>query len=244
LPQVFLSPSYRQVRMQGRNQPEDPIQFPTLVVRSPNELIRAGPRKGSLFTGPVYTPGPNDLSTKDIEAKIKEINAAAAKKIDEEKKKVAKELAVTVEEADQKEIEKEIDNAIAIAEEAIAISEEIAVEELDDITNAIAEGIVTEELEVATDLLAEEIVAEEIEALTDKLAAQIVLEELEEEIAEEALIGDISSAVDMNVLETDDFVTESNVTEKNLVEDQDISDSDEGSGNVDVNVDFGDIQEV
>jgi len=72
---VIISPSYRQVRRQGRKGESLPIKFPTLKVRDPNELNVATNREQQEDSGPVFGSG-NSLATEDIESKIREINAS------------------------------------------------------------------------------------------------------------------------------------------------------------------------
>eukprot|EP00092_Neocalanus_flemingeri_P030866 GFUD01033520.1.p1 GENE.GFUD01033520.1~~GFUD01033520.1.p1 ORF type:complete len:725 (+),score=247.58 GFUD01033520.1:133-2307(+) len=72
---VLISPSYRQVRRQGRKGESLPIQFPTLKVRDPNELNFAAKLLEHEDSGPVFENS-NSLSTEDIESKIREINVA------------------------------------------------------------------------------------------------------------------------------------------------------------------------
>ena len=63
-------------RRQGERGASEVIDYPTLEVRDPNELRFSSPVQIEAFAeGPVYR-GENQLSTKDIEEKIKEINAA------------------------------------------------------------------------------------------------------------------------------------------------------------------------
>lgn len=76
---VLISSTYRQVRRQGRKGVNNKIKFPTLTVENPNILSIGSPiQKVANENGPVFN---NNLSTKDIETKIKEIN-----KKEEEKK--------------------------------------------------------------------------------------------------------------------------------------------------------------
>eukprot|EP00092_Neocalanus_flemingeri_P057232 GFUD01067961.1.p1 GENE.GFUD01067961.1~~GFUD01067961.1.p1 ORF type:complete len:725 (-),score=239.04 GFUD01067961.1:13-2187(-) len=72
---VLISPSYRQVRRQGRKGESLPIQFPTLKVRDPNDLNLAAKLLEHEDSGPVFENS-NSLSTEDIESKIREINVA------------------------------------------------------------------------------------------------------------------------------------------------------------------------
>merc|ERR1712192_374642 len=75
-PSPLVSESYATVRRQGRKDSSEVIKFPTLEVRNPNELGFASPVQNTGFAaGPVYKSS-NELSTKDIELKIKLINAA------------------------------------------------------------------------------------------------------------------------------------------------------------------------
>merc|ERR1711936_2830 len=71
---VLISPSYRQVRRQGRKGETPLIKFPTLKVRDPNELNFPTTKiEQHEDSGPVFQNS-NSLSTEDIESKIKEIN--------------------------------------------------------------------------------------------------------------------------------------------------------------------------
>jgi len=72
---VIISPSYRQVRRQGRKGESLPIKFPTLKVRDPNELNFATKPEQQEDSGPVFGNN-NNLSTEDIESKIREINGS------------------------------------------------------------------------------------------------------------------------------------------------------------------------
>merc|ERR1719186_2241348 len=75
-PAVLVSEPYATVRRQGRKGSLQNIKFPTLEVRDPNELTFSSPIQNIAFAaGPVYQSS-NELSTTDIEEKIKEINAA------------------------------------------------------------------------------------------------------------------------------------------------------------------------
>jgi len=162
-PIVLVSQPYATVRRQGRMGSSQNIKFPTLEVRDPNELTFASPIQNIAFAaGPVYKSN-NEVSTKDIEAKIKEINAAEV---------IAKE-----EEVLEEELEIEIDELTDIAAAEI-VAEEIEAAEI--IAEEIAEEIVKEEIE------------KEIDELTDIMAAEIVAEEINEEILElevESLTG-------------------------------------------------------
>merc|ERR1711936_1193201 len=71
---VIISPSYRQVRRQGRKGEQKLIKFPTLKVRDPNELnFPTKEIEQHEESGPVFQNS-NSLSTEDIESKIREIN--------------------------------------------------------------------------------------------------------------------------------------------------------------------------
>lgn len=76
---VIISPSYRQVRRQGRKGESLPIKFPTLKVRHPNELQPANIKTEVIElqedSQPVFD-NKNIITTEDIESKIKEINAS------------------------------------------------------------------------------------------------------------------------------------------------------------------------
>jgi len=74
---VIISPSYRQVRRQGRKGESLPIKFPTLKVRHPNELQPANIKTEVIEedSQPVFD-NKNRITTEDIESKIKEINAS------------------------------------------------------------------------------------------------------------------------------------------------------------------------
>eukprot|EP00092_Neocalanus_flemingeri_P040039 GFUD01043609.1.p1 GENE.GFUD01043609.1~~GFUD01043609.1.p1 ORF type:complete len:238 (+),score=100.83 GFUD01043609.1:31-744(+) len=160
-PQVFVSQPYASVRRQGRMGGSQDIKFPTLLVRDPNELTFASPiQKTAFATGPVYT-GSNELSTKDIEEKIKQINAA---EFIVEEEQVLESLL-------EEELEQEIDELTDLAAAEIAaeeIAEEIVEEEMDELLNLAAAEIVAEEL-------AEDIV----EAELDNLIPDFELSELE-----------------------------------------------------------------
>ena len=103
-------------------------------------------------TGPVYKSS-NELSTKDIEAKIKQINA----------------LEVIVKEEQ-------------LLESIVPSEVEEEIEELTDIVAAeiVAEELAEEMAEEMVELELAEEIAEEIDELTDIEAAEIVIEELEE----------------------------------------------------------------
>merc|ERR1711936_147115 len=71
---VIISPSYRQVRRQGRKGEQKLIKFPTLKVRDPNELnFPTKEIEQHEDSGPVFQNS-NSFSTEDIESKIREIN--------------------------------------------------------------------------------------------------------------------------------------------------------------------------
>merc|ERR1712027_243406 len=153
-------------------------------VRDPNELTFSSPvQKTAFAAGPVYISS-NSLSTKDIEEKIKEINAAEVINKEEE----ILEAALGKEKAEQ--IEEIVDIAAAeIAAEEVA--EEIA-EELDELTK-IGEA---------------EVIAKEIDELTNIAAAEIVAEELAEEIGDELVELEIGSQeVTTEAVESDDLNT-------------------------------------
>jgi len=211
----LVSQSYATVRRQGRKGSSEVIKFPTLEVRDPNELTFSSPvQKTAFAAGPVYVSS-NAFSTKDIEQKIKEINAAEIINKEEEI------LESVLEKEEAEEVEELVDIAAAeIATEEVA--EEIA-EEIDEITDIAAAEIVAEELAKEIDELIKigeaEIVAEEIDELTNIAAAEIAAEEIAEEL------------VELEILDN-----------SNLIEDSE-STNEEGSGDV-PKIDFGDITEV
>ena len=168
---------YASIRRQGRRGSSEIIKFPTLEVRNPNELSFASPvqvsktkylsyknfqnifSQKSVFTaGPVYKSS-NELSTKDIEQKIKQINAA---EIFEKEEQILESIVA-------EEVEAEINQLTDIAAAEI-VAEEIA----EDIADIIVEEIVAEEIT--------EVMAEEIDQLTDIEAAEIVAREIAVEI--------------------------------------------------------------
>lgn len=227
----LVSQSYATVRRQGRKGSSEVIKFPTLEVRDPNELTFSSPvQKTAFAAGPVYISS-NSLSTKDIEEKIKEINAAEVINKEEE----ILEAALGKEEAE--EIEELVDIAAAeIAAEEVA--EEIA-EEIDELTNIAAAEIVAEEIAEEINELTKigeaEVMAKEIDELTNIAAAEIVAEELAEEIGDELVELEIGSQ------EVTTEAVESDVL--NTTEDSQSTNSEEGSGDVPT-IDFGDIMEV
>merc|ERR1712117_976141 len=160
------------------------IKFPTLEVRDPNELTFSSPvQKTAFAAGPVYISS-NSLSTKDIEEKIKEINAAEVINKEEE----ILEAALGKEKAEQ--IEEIVDIAAAeIAAEEVA--EEIA-EEIDELTNIAAAEIVAEEI------------AEEINELTKIGEAEVLAEEIGDELVELEIGSQevTTEAVESDVLNT------------------------------------------
>ena len=114
----------------------------------------------------------NELSTKDIEEKIKQINAAEVF----EKEEQLLESIVT------EEVEAEINQLTDIAAAEI-VAEEIA----EDMAEEIAAEVIAEKIaeEIVAEEIAEEIaeeMAQEIDQLTDIEAAEIVAEEIAEEI--------------------------------------------------------------
>merc|ERR1712027_2018 len=142
-------------------------------VRDPNELTFSSPvQKTAFAAGPVYISS-NSLSTKDIEEKIKEINAAEVINKEEE----ILEAALGKEKAEQ--IEEIVDIAAA----------EIAAEE-------VAEEI-AEEINELTKIGEAEVIAKEIDELTNIAAAEIVGDELAEleigsqEVTTEAVESDV-----------------------------------------------------
>lgn len=77
--EVLISSPYRNIRRQGRKGETNRIKFPTLTVENPNILAIGNPiQKVTNANGPVFN---NNLSTKDIETKIKEINKKEEEKI-------------------------------------------------------------------------------------------------------------------------------------------------------------------
>jgi len=228
----LVSQSYATVRRQGRKGSSEVIKFPTLEVRDPNELSFSSPvQKTAFAAGPVYVSS-NALSTKDIEQKIKEINAVEV--INKEEQILESVLGKD----EAKEVEELVDIAAAeIAAEEVA--EEIA-EEIDELTDIAAAEIVAEEIAEELNELtkigeAEVAIEKEIDELTDIAAAEIVAEELAEEIDEELLGLEIGSQ------EVTDEVKENN--NSNIIEDSDSTNDEEGSGDV-PKIDFGDIMEV
>jgi hypothetical protein len=129
---VLISPSYREVRRQGRKGESNRIKFPTLTVQNPNTLSIGSPiQKVANENGPVFN---NNLSTKDIETKIEEIN-----KKEEEKKfnqnraeQITKDIELLAEVSlleDIVELEKEVNEELIeleVAEELIELAPEIA----------------------------------------------------------------------------------------------------------------------
>merc|ERR1712013_821071 len=154
--------------------------FPTLEVRDPNELSFSSPvQKTAFAAGPVYVSN-NALSTKDIEQKIKEINAVEV--INKEEQILESVLG--------KDEAEEVEELVDIAAAEIA-AEEVA-EEIDELTDIAAAEIAAEEIAEELNELtkigeAEVAIEKEIDELTDIAAAEIVAEELAEGIDEELL---------------------------------------------------------
>lgn len=227
-PAVLVSQPYATVRRQGRKGGSQNIKFPILEVRNPNELTVLSPIQNLIFTaGPVYKSN-NELSTKDIEEKIKQINAEEVKEVKEEQ------LFESVEE----EIDVLTDNAAAdiVAEEIV---EELVEEEIDELTDIAAAEIVAEEI-------AEELVEEEIDELTDIAAAEIVTEMIAEELVEKIAVANLDNLlpedINLSELEIDSLTVSKEEEDKsklNVIENS----SDEGSGNFPT-VDIGDIFEI
>merc|ERR1712083_438867 len=227
----LVSQSYASVRRQGRKGSSEVIKFPTLEVRDPNELTFSSPvQKTAFAAGPVYIRS-NALSTKDIEEKIKEINAVEV--INKEEQILESVLG----EEEAIEVDELVDIAAAeIAAEEVA--EEIA-KEIDELTDIAAAEIVAEEIAEEINELTKngeaELIEEEIDELTDIAAAEIVAEELAEEIDDDLLGLELGSG------EVTEEIEQNN--DSNIIEDSDSTNDGEGSGDV-PKIDFGDIMEV
>jgi len=200
-PSPLVSESYASVRRQGKKGSSEIIKFPTLEVRNPSDLKFASPvQKTAFAAGPVYKSN-NELSTKDIEEKITQINAAEIIGSEEQilgsmlSKEVMEEVEdltdIAAAEIAAEEIAEEIDELTDILATEIAAKE--AAEEIDELTNILATEIAAEEaaeeIDELTDILATEIaaeeVAEEINEITDIEAPEIIAEEVAEEVAKE-----------------------------------------------------------
>jgi len=250
-----ISRSYGSVRRQGERGASEVIDYPTLEVRDPNELRFSSPVQIDAFAeGPVYR-GENQLSTKDIEEKIKEINAVELGSGDEDELEIPVESIVDeIEELTDigaaEIVEAELEEEFEQELEGAAVLE--AAEEIEELTNLAAAEIVEEELEDAleleeleleelTDLAAAQIVEEELEReineLTDVAAAEIVAEEIADQLEEE--LEEISELTDLAAAE---LVTEE--LAEDIIADIAALSEESTADNETEDIDFGEITEV
>jgi len=124
-PSVRISKSYASVRRQGEGGSPG-VQFPTLLVRDPNELSRGAPIQKISSAGPVFKP-----NTLKIQEEIRKINEAELEA--REEKEAAEELSG----------DEELDEITDVIAEEI-VSEEL--EKLDEITDLAAIEMVAEEV--------------------------------------------------------------------------------------------------
>ena len=192
-------------------------------------------QKTAFAAGPVYRSN-NELSTKDIEEKITQINAAEI--IGREEQILGSMLT--------KEMMEEVEDLTDIAAAEIA-AEEIAeeIEEFTDIAAAeIAAQEVAEEINELTNVVAAEMaaeeVAEEINELTNIAAAEIAANEIAKEVNKVAKEVE-SDMAELDIDSMDDSDKQKENNDSNIVEDTESVN--EGSGNVPT-VDFGNITEV
>ena len=192
-------------------------------------------QKTAFAAGPVYRSN-NELSTKDIEEKITQINAAEI--IGREEQILGSMLT--------KEMMEEVEDLTDIAAAEIA-AEEIA-EEIEEFTDIAAAEIAAQE------------VAEEINELTNVVAAEMAAEEVAEEINEltniaaaEIAANEIAKEVNKVAKEVESDMAELDIDSMDGSDDQkednsstifkDTESVNEGSGNVPT-IDFGNITEV
>lgn len=228
---IFMISGYSQVRRQGGRSFADPIDFPTLTVKNPNQLYVNTPSKVKISVAdPVYDDKEKELET--IAKKIEEINQLEGKRIEEQnlqqveddiveepvvdnvEEEVTEELDYEQEEVDQQETEEYEEDG-----EGNTLQIELDAEQPeDDLTSEdeelVSEIVITEEdneddLVLATTEGFQAFEVNENDVSDDIVPQELLVEEvIGEDEEEEEVVEDSSLDEEPVVIDQDGLVVE------------------------------------
>jgi len=242
---VMMISGYSQVRRQGgRAFNDNDIKFPTLTVKSPNQLrVDSNNKVRVNVASPVFDPSKvmsadeaqRLAELQEIAAKVDAINQQEEERFEQEKEMVEEqELAEEQEMVEEQELPKEeIQEQEPEQEQEIVEVEQTTIPVVETTEDTFTQDLTGLELNTLEEEVTEA-VSEEATAAPVTEAAQEPVEEAVEVLVEEEGSG-LALEPDMSL----------DIEEVNLIEDEDLIKEIEAAARTDVPaIDFGDIQEI